>query len=339
MKPKVVVTRKIPDQAIELLAAHCELDVWEEEDVPIPRDVLEEKIRDADGLYCLLTDTVDEPLLDRAPRLRVISNMAVGYNNIDVEAASRRNIMVTNTPDVLTETTADLTFALLMATARRIVEAERFLRAGEWRTWSPMLLTGQDIYGATMGIVGLGRIGSAVARRALGFNMRVLYHSTRRNEQAERELGVQYAGLDELLAQSDFVVIMTPLTPKTQNLIRRAGAGLDEADRGAGQHGAGRHRGRAGAVRSAEGRNDLGGGAGCVRAGTGRARPSAAVASQCDGPAPYRQRLNPNPDPHGRARRGESAGRAGGAGAEVSGEPGGCGGGVMTIAFEHHLGL
>jgi len=219
MKPKVVVTRKIPDQAIELLAAHCELDVWEEEDVPIPRDVLEEKIRDADGLYCLLTDTVDEPLLDRAPRLRVISNMAVGYNNIDVEAASRRNIMVTNTPDVLTETTADLTFALLMATARRIVEAERFLRAGEWRTWSPMLLTGQDIYGATMGIVGLGRIGSAVARRALGFNMRVLYHSTRRNEQAERELGVQYAGLDELLAQSDFVVIMTPLTPKTQNLI------------------------------------------------------------------------------------------------------------------------
>jgi glyoxylate reductase len=149
----------------------------------------------------------------------VISNMAVGYNNIDVAEATRRNILVTNTPDVLTETTADLTFALLMATARRITEAERFLRDGKWKIWSPMLLTGQDVYGATLGIIGLGRIGSAVARRARGFDMRVLYHSTRRNEQAERDLGVQYAGLDELLSESDFVVIMTPLTPQTRNLI------------------------------------------------------------------------------------------------------------------------
>jgi len=219
MKPKVVVTRKVPDRAIELLAPHCELDMWAEEDEPIPREALELKIRDADGLYCLLTDTIDRALLDLAPRLRVISNMAVGYNNIDVAEATRRNIMVTNTPDVLTETTADLTFALLMAAARRIVEAERFLRSGAWRTWSPMLLTGQDVYGATMGIIGLGRIGSAVARRARGFNMRVLYHSTRRNERAEQELGAQYAGLDELLAQSDFVVIMTPLTPRTRGLI------------------------------------------------------------------------------------------------------------------------
>jgi glyoxylate reductase len=219
MKPKVVVTRKVPERAIELLAPHCELDVWPEEDTPISRQELERKIRDADGLYCLLTETVDRALLEMAPRLRVVSNMAVGYNNIDVAEATRRGIMVTNTPDVLTETTADLTFALLMATARRIVEAERFLRRGEWRTWSPMLLTGQDIYGATMGIIGLGRIGSAVARRGIGFNMRVLYHSTRRNEQAERELGVQYAGLDELLRESDFVVVMTPLTPQTRNLI------------------------------------------------------------------------------------------------------------------------
>ena len=219
MKPKVVVTRKLPDQAIEMLAPYCELDIWPAEDEPIPRKVLEQNIRDADGLYCLLTDTIDQTLLDQAHRLRVISNMAGGYNNIDVGAASRRRIMVTNTPDVLTETTADLTFALLMATARRIVEAERFLRNGEWRTWSPMLLTGQDIYGATMGIIGLGRIGSAVARRACGFNMRVLYHSTHRNELAEQELGVEYARLDELLSQSDFVVIMTPLTPQTRNLI------------------------------------------------------------------------------------------------------------------------
>lgn len=219
MKPKVVVTRKVPDKANELLAKHCELDVWPEEDTPIPREVLERKIRDADGLYCLLTDRVDRALLELAPRLRVISNMAVGYNNIDIEEATSRNILVTNTPDVLTETTADLTFALLMAAARRITEAERFLREGKWKTWSPMLLAGQDVYGATLGIIGLGRIGSAVARRARGFEMRVLYHSTHRNEQAEREIGVQYACLDELLIKSDFVVIMTPLTSQTRNLI------------------------------------------------------------------------------------------------------------------------
>ena len=219
MRPKVFVTRKIPDSALQMLHAFCEVDMWPEEDIPVPRDLLEQKIREADGLYCLLTENVDRALLDLAPNLKIISNMAVGYNNIDIEEASRRKIMVTNTPDVLTETTADLTFALLLAAARRIVEADRFLRKGEWKTWSPMLLTGQDVHQATLGIIGLGRIGLAVAKRAKGFDMQVLYHSHSRKEEAERTWGLRYAQLDELLEQSDFVCVMTPLTKETYHMI------------------------------------------------------------------------------------------------------------------------
>ena len=218
-KPRVAVTRKIPDAVLERLRERCEVILWPKEDEPVPRDVLEDMVRDADGLYCLLTETVDDALLAAAPKLKVVSNMAVGYNNIDVEAASRRRIMVTNTPGVLTETTADLTFALLLATARRLVEASDFLRQGRWKTWSPMLLTGMDVYGATLGIIGMGRIGEAVARRAKGFDMRILYHNRTRREEAERTLGVEYAPLDDLLEQSDFVVILAPLTPETRGLI------------------------------------------------------------------------------------------------------------------------
>ena len=218
-KPTVAVTRKIPDSILERLREKCEVKLWPEEDEPVPRNVLEEMVREADGLYCLLTETVDEALLAAAPKLKVVSNMAVGYNNIDVEAASRRRIMVTNTPGVLTETTADLTFALLLATARRLVEASDFLRQGRWKTWSPMLLTGMDVFGATLGIIGMGRIGEAVAKRAKGFDMRVLYYNRTRREDAEQSLGVEYASLDELLAQSDFVCILTPLTPQTRGLI------------------------------------------------------------------------------------------------------------------------
>jgi glyoxylate reductase len=193
--------------------------MWDEEDVPVPRAVLEEKIVEADGLYCMLTERIDEPLLERAKKLKVVSNMAVGYNNIDVKAARARGIKVCNTPGVLTETTADLTFALLTATARRLIEASDFLRRGEWKTWSPMLLTGQDVYGATMGIVGLGRIGEALARRARGFDMRVLYYSRSRKPEAEERLGLVHAELDTLLRESDFVCIMTPYTPETHHLI------------------------------------------------------------------------------------------------------------------------
>nr|WP_106779553.1 D-glycerate dehydrogenase [Lysinibacillus timonensis] len=219
MKPKVLITRKVPEAVIEKMKAFCEVTVWDYEDTPIPYELLEEKVTDIDGLFCMLTDSINKELMQKAPKLKVISNLAVGYNNIDVEEATKRGIMVTNTPDVLTETTADLTFALLMATARRLVEASDFLRDGQWKTWSPMLLTGQDIYGATLGVIGMGRIGEAVVRRAKGFNMNVIYHNRNRKMSIEEELGVTYEAFEDLLQKSDFIVIMTPLTPETKNLI------------------------------------------------------------------------------------------------------------------------
>ncbi|PLR76578.1 D-glycerate dehydrogenase [Bacillus sp. V3-13] len=219
MTAQIYVTRKLPDQIISKLRTSFEVRMWDEENVPVPRDVLKKEISIADGILCLITESIDEELLQNAERLRVISNMAVGYNNIDVEAASKRGISVTNTPGVLTETTADLTFALLMATARRLVESSSYLREGKWETWSPMQLTGQDIYGATIGIIGLGRIGEAVAKRAKGFDMNILYYNRSRKPQAEKELGITYTGLNELLKASDFVCIMTPYTPETADLI------------------------------------------------------------------------------------------------------------------------
>ncbi|MEK5272200.1 D-glycerate dehydrogenase [Aeribacillus sp. FSL K6-8394] len=219
MRPRVFVTRKIPEKALLMLEERCDVRMWQKEDVPVPKDVLKEELAEAEGLFCLLTEKIDADLLDHAPHLRVISNMAVGYNNIDVSAATRKGIMVTNTPDVLTETTADLTFALLMATARRLLEASDYLRRGEWKTWSPMLLTGQDVHGATLGIIGMGRIGEAVAKRAKGFDMRVLYHNRNRKPEVEEKLGVTYADLPTLLKESDFVCILTPYTSETHHLI------------------------------------------------------------------------------------------------------------------------
>ncbi|NSL51925.1 2-hydroxyacid dehydrogenase [Calidifontibacillus erzurumensis] len=219
MKPKVLITRKIPQEIVEKISSVCDVDMWNEEEVPIPREVLEQKIVDVEGLFCLITEKIDADLLKKAKNLKVVSNMAVGYNNIDIEACRERGITVTNTPGVLTETTADLTFALLMATARRLIEASTYLRNGEWKTWSPMQLTGQDVYGATIGIIGMGRIGEAVARRAKAFDMNILYHNRNRKVDAEKTLGATYVELDELLKQSDFVVIMTPYTPETVNLI------------------------------------------------------------------------------------------------------------------------
>lgn len=221
MKPKVYITRKIPQEVVQQISQSCEVRMWEEEDIPVPREILEREIIEADGLYCLLTEKIDEPLLERASQLKVISNMAVGYNNINVEAATQRGMMVTNTPGVLTETTADLTFALLMATARRLVESSDFLRNGEWKTWSPMLLTGQDVYGATLGIIGLGQIGEALARRAKGFDMRILYHNRSRRTQAEEKYGIKYADMETVLKESDFLCIMTPYTAETHHLIGR----------------------------------------------------------------------------------------------------------------------
>lgn len=221
MKPTVFITRKIPENAVQLLKEHAEVEMWDKEDVPVPIDVLREKSKTVHGLYCMLSDQIDKNLIDQAENLKVISNLAVGYNNIDIKAATEKGVMVTNTPGVLTEATADLTFSLLMATARRIPEASDFVRKGEWKAWAPMLLTGQDVYGATIGIIGMGRIGEAVARRAKGFNMDILYYNRTRKEKAEQELGATYAELEELLTKSDFVVILAPYTEETKNLISK----------------------------------------------------------------------------------------------------------------------
>jgi glyoxylate reductase len=216
---KVFVTRSLPGPALEVLKQKCEVEVNPEDRV-LTRNELIEGVKGKDGLLCLLTDKIDAEVMDAAgPDLKVISNYAVGYDNIDVDEATKRGIAVTNTPGVLTETTADLTWAILMAVARRIVEADNFLRTGQWRGWAPSLMLGHDVYGKTLGIVGLGRIGRAVAKRARGFDMRVLYYDVKRDEQAEREVGVIYTSLESLLKESDFVSIHAPLTEKTRHLI------------------------------------------------------------------------------------------------------------------------
>ena len=219
MKPTVYITRKIPDEIVKKIAEECTVRMWGEQDIAVPKSVLEQEIEKADGLFCLLTETIDKTMIEKAKKLRIISNMAVGYNNIDVNAAKAKNILVTNTPDVLTETTADLTFSLLMATARRVVEASAYLRKGKWKTWSPMQLTGQDIYGATIGIIGMGRIGEALARRAKGFNMNIIYFNRNRKQKLEEEIEMQYQDLNSLLRKSDFICIMTPYSSETRGLI------------------------------------------------------------------------------------------------------------------------
>jgi lactate dehydrogenase-like 2-hydroxyacid dehydrogenase len=222
-RPRVFVTRVIPAAGLDIVLEAAAADVWPDE-LPPRRDVLLERVRGVDGLLSLLTDRVDDELLDAAgPQLRVVSNFAVGYDNIDVPACQRRGVAVGNTPGVLTETTADLAFALIMAVARRLPESREHVLAGRWRTWGPMLLLGKDIHGATLGLVGFGRIGQAVARRATGFGMRVLYHSPRRADAGiERELRATWAPLDQLLAGSDVVSLHTVLNEETRHLIDAA---------------------------------------------------------------------------------------------------------------------
>jgi len=217
-KPTVYVTRQLPGDAVERIRQTAAVRVWPEE-LPPPRDVLLREAAAADGLLTLLTDRIDAALLDAAPRLRVVSNMAVGYDNIDVAEATRRAILVTNTPGILTETTADFAFALLMAAARRVVEADRYTRQGRWKTWGPQVLLGQDVHGACLGIVGLGAIGLEVAKRARGFDMRILYHDHRRRLREERRYGLTYTELDQLLREADFVSLHVPLTSETRHLI------------------------------------------------------------------------------------------------------------------------
>ncbi|MFJ7752256.1 2-hydroxyacid dehydrogenase [Peribacillus muralis] len=219
MRPKIYITRKLPEQIIEGLRGNYDIRMWDEEEIPVPKEVLEEEVKEVDGLLCLLTEQIDESLIDRAVNLKIIANMAVGHNNIDVHSATERGIMVTNTPGVLTETTADLTFGLLLATARRMMEAADYLKSGKWETWSPMQLTGQDVHGATLGIIGLGRIGEALAKRAKGFDMNLVYFNRSRKYEQEKELGIEYLPLEKLLQVSDFVCILLPLTPDTAYMI------------------------------------------------------------------------------------------------------------------------
>ncbi|MDQ7844308.1 MAG: D-glycerate dehydrogenase [Armatimonadota bacterium] len=220
-RPKVYVCRRIPEAALEIVRGVAEMRLWDREDVPPPRDVLLQEAAECDGLLTLLTDRVDGELLARAPRLRVVANMAVGFDNIDVAAATARGVVVTNTPEVLTETTADFAFALILAAARRLVEADAFTRAGRWKTWGPLLLAGQDVHHATLGLIGVGRIGSAVARRARGFEMRILYYDTVRRHDLERQLGLEFRELNDVLREADIISVHVPLTPQTRHLIGR----------------------------------------------------------------------------------------------------------------------
>lgn len=217
--PRVFVTRALPGDALERLrrAGH-EVDLWPGE-LPPPPESLAEHLRDADAALTMVTDRVSNELLDSCPQLRVIANMAVGYDNVDPAGAAARGIWLTNTPGVLAETTADMAFALLLGAARNVALSDRDTRAGGWKTWSPTGFLGNDVHGATLGIIGLGEIGEAVARRARGFSMRLLYASRTRKPATEVALGLEWADLGSLLARSDFVSIHVPLRPETRHLL------------------------------------------------------------------------------------------------------------------------
>ena len=217
-KPKVFITRVIRDKGLDLVKEFCQADIWQEE-LPPMREELLERVRGVEGLLCLLTDRIDAEVMDAAgARLKVISNHAVGYDNIDMASATRRGVPVGNTPGILTDATADMTFALMMAAGRRVVEAEKFLRAGKWKTWGPSILLGVDFAGATLGIIGFGRIGQAVARRATGFDMRILYYDPNPLPSDLKTPAVS-TDLDTLLRESDFISIHVPLTPETRRLV------------------------------------------------------------------------------------------------------------------------
>jgi glyoxylate reductase len=222
VKPKVFVTRVLPEAGLSLIKEACDAEIWSDP-LPPPYPVLRQKVASCDGLVSLLTDKIDVPLLDAAPRLKVISNFAVGFNNIDVAAATERGIAIGNTPGVLTHATADMAFCLLIAAARRVVEGHNYALAGKWKTWEPLGHLGQDLVGKTLGIVGMGRIGHALAQRCRGgWNMNVLYHDVYANAKAETDLGARRVELDVLLREADFISLHTDLNDKTRGMIGRA---------------------------------------------------------------------------------------------------------------------
>jgi len=222
MKPKVLVTREVFDETLAYLGGRCEVES-NQPDVPLDPATLAQRLKDKDGVVCCLTDRIDATLLAGCPRLKVVANIAVGYNNIDLAACTARGVLATNTPGVLDDSTADLAFTLMLATARRLTEAEAYIRAGQWQGWHLKQLLGVDVHHATLGILGMGRIGQVIARRALGFEMRVIYHNrTRLAPDIERRLNATYVSKDELLAQADFVVLQMPYSPQTHHLIGEA---------------------------------------------------------------------------------------------------------------------
>ena len=214
---KILITRKIPQKFIEQLEQIGDVVMWDKELTPMPRETFLSEVKDATACFITLSESVDEEVLKEASDLKIIANMAVGYDNIDVVRANDHDITVTNTPDVLTETTAELGFTLMLTVARRIIEADRYVQEGQWQSWGPYLLSGKDVHGSTVGIYGMGGIGRAFARRLKGFNTRILYHNRTQNPEAEKELDATYVSFETLLKESDFVICTAPLTPQTEN--------------------------------------------------------------------------------------------------------------------------
>jgi gluconate 2-dehydrogenase len=226
MKPGVLVTREVFDETLAFLAQHCEVES-NQEDRAFDPEALARRLEDKDGVMCALTDRIDDQLLARCPKLKAVANIAVGTNNIDLPACTARGVMATNTPGVLDDSTADLAWALILGTARRLTELERRVRAGEWTGWRLKQWLGIDVHHATLGIFGMGRIGQAIARRAAGFEMEVVYHNRRRlTADIEQRLGATYVTMDELLKQSDFVVLQVPYSPETHHMIGARELGL-----------------------------------------------------------------------------------------------------------------
>jgi glyoxylate reductase len=218
-KPKIYITRDIPERGLNIIKKYFDAEVWPEYSPP-PKKVIIDKVKDVDALTPLLSDKIDAEVFNAAPKLKIVSQLAVGFDNIDLAEATRKGIYVTNTPEVLTDTTADFAWALLMTVARRIVEADKYVRSGQWKVaWHPAMLTGRDVYGATMGIVGAGRIGYAVAKRAKGFDMRILFYDVVPRPEIEKDLGAKKVDMDTLLKESDFVSIHVPLMKETHHLM------------------------------------------------------------------------------------------------------------------------
>jgi len=214
---KIVVSRKIPKSFIEQLETLADVEVWNESYTPMPRDKFLASLKDATACLITLSEKIDEEVIEAAPHLKVIANMAVGFDNIDVQLVQSKGIVVTNTPGVLTETTAELGFTLMLTVARRIVEAEQYVQRGEWQSWGPYLLAGKDLYNAKVGIYGMGDIGKAFARRLKGFNANIMYHNRSRHKDAEEALGALYVPFDTMLEHSDFIICTAPLTEDTRN--------------------------------------------------------------------------------------------------------------------------